>query len=99
MRPDADAIYINIEDTRLFGLGPQDFPTLLEVIEEIAVGKKIPIYLDEVQKLPEWQRLVRALLDHDHTVCVTGSNASLLGRKLGAKLTGRHRSFDVFPFN
>jgi predicted AAA+ superfamily ATPase len=32
-------------------------------------------------------------------VCVTGSNASLLGRELGAKLTGRHLSFEVFPFS
>src|SRR5262249_41670494 len=32
-------------------------------------------------------------------VCLTGSNASLLGRELGAKLTGRQLSFEVFPFS
>jgi predicted AAA+ superfamily ATPase len=42
---------------------------------------------------------VRALLDRGRAVCVTGSNASLLGRELGAKLTGRHLSFEVFPFS
>lgn len=97
MRGGPRAFYLNIEDTRLFGLGPQDFPTLLEVIEELAVHQRV--YLDEVQELPEWQRLVRALLDRGFAVCATGSNASLLGREMGAKLTGRHRSFEVFPFN
>ena len=48
------------------------------------------VYLDEVQEAPDWQRLVRSLLDAGRSVCVTGSNASLLGRELGSKLTGRH---------
>jgi predicted AAA+ superfamily ATPase len=57
------------------------------------------VFLDEVQELADWQRLVRTLLDRRRIVCVTGSNASLLGRELGAKLTGRHLSFEVFPFS
>jgi predicted AAA+ superfamily ATPase len=42
---------------------------------------------------------VRTLLDRGRAVCLTGSNASLLGRELGSKLTGRHLSFEVFPFS
>lgn len=91
------AFYCNLEDTRLFGLGPEDLPTLLGVIEELA--GEAAIFLDEVQEVSEWQRLVRSLMDRGRTLCVTGSNASLLGRELGAKLTGRHRSFEVFPFS
>ena len=49
--------------------------------------------------MPEWQRFVRSLLDQRRAVCLTGSNASLLGRELGAKLTGRHLSYEVFPFS
>jgi len=91
------AFYCNLEDTRLFGLGPEDFPALQSVIEELAGDAAV--FLDEVQVVPEWQRLVRSLLDRGRKVCVTGSNASLLGRELGAKLTGRHRSFEVWPFS
>jgi hypothetical protein len=97
MRRAGAALYCNLEDTRLFGLSPQDFPTILSVIDELAPGKR-PVFLDEVQEVDEWQRLVRSLLDRGRAVCVTGSNASLLGRELGAKLTGRHLSFEVFPF-
>lgn len=91
------AVFCNLEDTRLYGLGPADFPTLLTVLEEHHPGAAV--YLDEVQEVPEWQRLVRALLDAGRSVCVTGSNASLLGRELGAKLTGRHVSAEVYPFS
>ena len=91
------AVFCNLEDTRLYGLGPDDFPTLLSVLDEHHPGAAV--YLDEVQEAPEWQRLVRALLDAGRSVCVTGSNASLLGRELGAKLTGRHVSAEVYPFS
>jgi len=91
------AVYCNLEDTRLYGLEPRDFPTLLALLDER--HPDAVVYLDEVQEAPEWQRLVRALLDAGRRVCVTGSNASLLGRELGAKLTGRHVSSVVYPFS
>jgi len=98
LRRTRTAFYCNLEDTRLFGLSPEDFPTMLAAIEELAPGG-VPVFLDEVQEVPEWERLVRSLLDRGRMVCVTGSNASLLGREVGARLTGRHLSFEVFPFN
>jgi hypothetical protein len=90
-------VFCNLEDTRLYGLGPDDFPTLLSVLDEHHRGAAV--FLDEVQEVAEWPRLVRALLDAGRRVCVTGSNASLLGRELGAKLTGRHVSAEVHPFS
>jgi predicted AAA+ superfamily ATPase len=99
LRPrDRGTFYCNLEDTRLFGLQPEDLPGVLSVIDELA-DANATINLDEVQELPEWQRLVRALLDRGRALCLTGSNASLLGRELGAKLTGRHLSFEVLPFD
>lgn len=97
-RGPAVGAYCNFEDPRLFGLAVPDFTTLLELLDELAPGRQ-PVFLDEVQELPEWQRLVRLLLDRGRHVCLTGSNASLLGRELGTKLTGRHLSFEVFPFS
>lgn len=90
--------YCNLEDTRLFDLTPRDFPTFLSVVDALAPdGARV--FLDEVQEVAGWQRLVRALLDRGRRVCLTGSNASLLGRELGSKLTGRQLSFEVFPFS
>jgi uncharacterized protein len=91
------AVFCNLEDTRLYGMEPRDFPTLLSLLDENYPDAAV--FLDEVQEVGEWQRLVRALLDAGRRVCVTGSNASLLGRELGAKLTGRHLSVAVYPFS
>jgi predicted AAA+ superfamily ATPase len=91
------AVTLNLEDTRLYGMGPEDFPTLLSILE--TDHPRAAVYLDEVQEVPEWQRLVRALLDAGRRVCLTGSNASLLGREMGAKLTGRHLPHEVYPFS
>jgi predicted AAA+ superfamily ATPase len=98
MRRRRGACYCNIEDPRLYGFGPEDFAAFLSVLDELAPGRA-PVFLDEVQEARDWQRLVRALLDRGRTVCVTGSNASLLGRELGTRLTGRHLTFEVFPFS
>jgi predicted AAA+ superfamily ATPase len=92
-----ESVTLNLEDTRLYGMGPEDFPTLLAVLD--ARHPKAAVYLDEVQEVPEWERLVRALLDAGRRVCLTGSNASLLGREMGSKLTGRHLSHEVYPFS
>lgn len=91
------AVICNLEDTRLYGMGPDDFPTVLSLLDEQHAGAAV--FLDEVQQVPDWPRLVRALLDAGRRVCVTGSNASLLGRELGAKLTGRHLSAEIHPFS
>ena len=91
------AVTLTLEDTRLYGMGPEDFPTLLSILE--TDHPRAAVYLDEVQEVPEWQRLVRALLDAGRRVCLTGSNASLLGREMGAKLTGRHLPHEVYPFS
>jgi len=98
MKRAKESFYCNLEDTRLYGLSAEDFPTLLSIVDQLA-PKGAPIGLDEVQEAAEWQRLVRSLLDRGRAVYLTGSNASLLGRELGAKLTGRHLSFEVFPFS
>jgi len=62
LRTHPGALYVNVEDTRLYGMGPEDFPALQEVIQELA-GRQA-VFLDEIQELPEWQRLVRSLLCH-----------------------------------
>lgn len=98
MRGHESLFYCNLEDTRLYDLAPRDFPTFLSLIEELAPDEA-RVFLDEVQEVEGWQRLVRTLLDRGRPVCLTGSNASLLGRELGSKLTGRHLSFEVFPFS
>jgi len=56
------------------------------------------LFLDEVQRIPEWERWVRARNEtEDVKVFVTGSSSALLSRELGTLLTGRHLTMEVWP--
>jgi predicted AAA+ superfamily ATPase len=91
-----DALYLNFEDPRLYDFELNDFRRLDEAIK--LLGVKVLLF-DEVQIIPEWEKYVRQKLDEDYKIVVTGSNASLLSRELGTKLTGRHITKELFPFS
>ncbi len=91
-----DALYINFEDPRLYEFDQRDFTRLDDAIKEM--GSRVLLF-DEVQIIPGWERYVRHKLDQGYKLVVTGSNASLLSRELGTKLTGRHIMRELFPFS
>ena len=51
---------------------PSNFPSFLDAAKEMAPSGA-PLFLDEIHEPPEWQRLVRALLDCGYLLSVTGS--------------------------
>jgi predicted AAA+ superfamily ATPase len=90
--------YFNFEDPRVARFELSDFEKLKEVLKEI--NRDCDYYFfDEIQNVLEWERFVRGLLDSNKKCILTGSNASLLSRELGTKLTGRHLSYELFPFS
>ncbi|MDB5025014.1 MAG: hypothetical protein JWP78_2769 [Mucilaginibacter sp.] len=91
-----DALYLNFEDPRLYEFGPTDFARLDASIK--ASGSNV-LFFDEIQIIPEWERYARQKLDEDYKLVITGSNASLLSRELGTRLTGRHITKELFPFS
>jgi predicted AAA+ superfamily ATPase len=91
-----EAFYLNFDDNRLYGFDNSDLLRLDEVISE--TGSRI-LFFDEIQEVDGWERYVRQKLDENYKVVITGSNASLLSRELGTKLTGRHLNIELFPFS
>lgn len=90
--------YFNFEDERLLDFRPKDFSLLHEVLIE-CFGDRRVFLLDEVQNAPGWEGFVRRMQDADFKFILTGSNASLLSRELGTKLTGRHVNIELNPFS
>ena len=93
-----NAYYINFEDPRILGFKVSDFSKLEEAFME-AFGKSNYYFFDEIQNVPSWEMAIRRLLDAGKRCVITGSNASLLSRELGTRLTGRHLSWELFPFS
>ena len=92
-----DFNYLNFEDVHIFGFELNDFKRLEEIFSSI--GNYDLYFFDELQNVQGWERYVRTLLDKKKTVVITGSNASLLSKELGSKLTGRHVRHELFPFS
>ena|SRR3990167_5536387 len=93
-----DVYYFNLEDERLIGFTVQDFNTLYEIMLELYGEQKI-FFLDEIQNIPEWERFVRRLQNENIKFIITGSNASLLSKELGTKLTGRYIQIELLPYS
>jgi predicted AAA+ superfamily ATPase len=91
-----EAFFLNFDDNRLYGFENTDFSRLDEVITES--GKRV-LFFDELQEVKGWERYVRQKLDENYRVVITGSNASLLSKELGTKLTGRYIAKELFPFS
>ena len=90
--------YVNFEDERFIDFRAQDFEILNEVLLEVYDNPKI-YFFDEVQNIEKFELFVRRLQDQGKKIVITGSNASLLSKELGTRLTGRYKSFEVYPFS
>jgi uncharacterized protein len=91
-----NAFYLHFEDPRLAGFENDDFYRLNS---EIVKRKPQVLFFDEIQILENWELFIRQKLDEGYKVVITGSNATLLSKELGTKLTGRHLSIELFPFS
>ena len=104
--PDARLPFITLEDERLQGL---DAPMLGALIDEYTDRHRLAAsadalaptcwFLDEIQVVPGWERLIRRLLDADGTeVFLSGSSAALLSREIATELRGRAWQVLMHPF-
>lgn len=94
---DKDFYYINFEDERLFGFTASGFNQLYESLVELFAEKKT-FFIDEIQNVDHYETFVRRFYDAGFKFFITGSNAKMLSRELGTKLTGRHMDLVVTPF-
>lgn len=61
---------------------------------------KLYLFLDEVQELDGWERLVNScMIDFDLDIYITGSNAKMLSGELATYLGGRYIEIKVYPFS
>ena len=89
-------LFLNFDTPQLYGFSLLDFSRLDNIIDN--QGPTI-LFFDELQLVEGWEMYVRQKLDEGFKVVITGSNASMLSKELGTRLTGRHISQELFPFS
>jgi len=90
--------YLNFEDDRFLGFQSEDMNDLYQTLVEMFGERKIFV-VDEVQNVTGWEHFIRRFMDMGFKFYITGSNASLLSRELGTRLTGRYVPIELFPFS
>ena len=71
-----------------------------EIYKSVSVNKKHYVFLDEVQLVKDFEKLINALFSKKIIdLYVTGSNAYLLSSELATLLTGRYIAINVQPFS
>ena len=70
------------------------------VVSKIITNQMCYVFLDEVQLIPQFERLIDALfVRKDIDLYVTGSNAYLLSSELATMLSGRYVALNLHPFS
>jgi predicted AAA+ superfamily ATPase len=96
-------LYVNLESDLLIGCTVEDLRNMLNIFYEIYPenrGRKIYLFLDEVQNVPYWERFVRNLVDSEGIqVYVSGSSSKLLSIEVATSLRGRTLPYYIYPFN
>ena len=95
-----ETVLLDFEDLAFEDVnGPDCLKILTELFTEVS-GKRVKnIFLDEIQKLSNWQSLVRTLLDRGYVVFASGSSSQLLSREITTQLRGRSVSYLLLPFS
>ena len=71
-----------------------------DIKKKLQTGKHNYIFLDEVQNIPLFEKLVDGLFATENTdVYITGSNAFLLSSELATLLSGRYIEISILPFS
>lgn len=67
---------------------------------KLGENKKTYFFLDEVQEIEGWEKVVNSLAsDYDVDLYVTGSNSRMMSSEISTYLTGRYVSFRIFPLS
>lgn len=92
-------IYINFEDLENEDL--LDYNVLYSYLSSRLVkGKMTYIFLDEIQRVENFQKCVDSIFIKDNTdIYITGSNAYLLSGELATLLSGRFVEISILPLS
>ncbi|MBE9467148.1 MAG: ATP-binding protein [Bacteroidetes bacterium] len=92
-------IFLNFEERKNLHL--TSWETLYdEIIKNVNTDKKYYIFLDEVQLVNDFEKLINSLFTKKNIdLYVTGSNAYLLSSELATLLTGRYIAINLQPYS
>lgn len=98
--PASQIVFLNFEDFELRKFLNDLDALYAHIIDNLDVSKPSYVFLDEIQNVHEFERLVDGLFVKPNIdVYITGSNAFLLSGELATLLSGRYIEISILPFS
>ncbi|MHA1677522.1 MAG: ATP-binding protein [Promethearchaeota archaeon] len=92
-------VYLDFDDPGIINFDLEKLESLFNTYFEEFYSKEKFIFLDEVQEIKNWHKLVLYFYKKGYKVIITGSNGNLLSKEIGTYLTGRTNNLKVYPFS
>ncbi len=100
---------IGVEDDQIIAINFEgleyeelcEYKVLYDYLKERLLSDKTTyIFLDEIQKVPQFEKVVDSLyIKSDTDIYITGSNAYMLSGELATLLSGRYVEISMLPFS
>ena len=88
----------NYTDVELSGLSASEM--LADVKKDITTKDKYYLFLDELQEIDGWEKVVNQLMEQGNVdIYVTGSNSKLMSSEIATYLSGRYVSIPVYTLS
>ena len=95
---DDQILEMNFESHAFKSMSSDDFYDYVR--QHISPGKRMYLFFDEVQRIPNWEEAVNSFrVDFNCDIYVTGSNAYLLSSEYATYLSGRCVEIKVLPLS
>ncbi len=95
-----DILFIDFEDYRLIDIKPEEIDSILSAFYQLTDQYPTYLFFDEIQNLPNWNRVLRTLHNQNrYKIVVSGSNSSLLSKEIATELRGRYEDLLMLPFS
>jgi len=96
-----EILIVNFEDKRIVERDLKLIDDFFNAyMEEIRPLRKPIVFLDEVTKIPQWEKWVRTIHELNKAkILISGSTSQLTKGELATLLTGRHIDIIVFPLS
>ncbi len=93
------AVYIDFENVAFRNVTTKDVIEIITLAENYFEKKVKIVFLDEIQRLKDWESLARSLLDLGYYVFLSGSSSKLLSKEIATQLRGRTLSYTLLPLS
>ena len=95
-----DILFIDFEDYRLSNFTAENIDDLFTAFHQITGQYPRFLFFDEIQHLPDWNRVLRTLHNRRRfKIVVSGSNSKLLEQETATELRGRYENIVMLPFS